>query len=505
MVRLVSVMKPLVPSAVAFACFLTTLLIFSPNVMVLQGFDTAEITGHFAEPYLTCACLTSAVVAVLSYSGRVRFDALMRRRALAWGAAALYAVANAAFCLDVFGAFPAASTLAFACALLAGVSVVPLCILWSRALSAFDLRQLIGLVAVAGLASSLVNLLLSHAPGPVTQTVFSLCTLAGAAWPAVRGLGDAAPSESAVAEEVPLRIAPAPSRIDIKAFLSIMGMPLLGMAISSFVTGISPAFVFDGTVNAQWLGVVIGAFLLVPLAALRSKLPVYAFAYTLYLPAVAAVVIVLCTFPATSSVRELAIVLAYGFYSMVCGVGVAASCAIANAREFPRSFVFATLVGTFCLTGIAGIVLGGRLDGLASNTGTLLVILTGLYGCWILVRGCSKAWRGVLSPQTDRIEVAQSEPCADGPCDPLRAESFDDRLARLSKEKSLSPRETEIVGYVGRGHSSVYVAKTLLISESTVYTHVRNVYRKLGISSREELIQLLNGQDASHTSLPARA
>jgi DNA-binding CsgD family transcriptional regulator len=284
-----------------------------------------------------------------------------------------------------------------------------------------------------------------------------------------------------------------------------MGMPLLGMAISSFVTGISPAFVFDGTVNAQWLGVVIGAFLLVPLAALRPKLPVYAFAYTLYLPAVAAVVIVLCTFPATSSVRELAIVLAYGFYSMVCGVGVAASCAIANAREFPRSFVFATLVGTFCLTGIAGIVLGGRLDGLASNTGTLLVILTGLYGCWILVRGCSKAWHGVLSPQTDRIEVAQSEPCADGPCDPLRAESFDDRLARLSKEKSLSPRETEIVGYVGRGHSSVYVAKTLLISESTVYTHVRNVYRKLGISSREELIQLLNGQDASRTSLPARA
>ena len=51
-----------------------------------------------------------------------------------------------------------------------------------------------------------------------------------------------------------------------------------------------------------------------------------------------------------------------------------------------------------------------------------------------------------------------------------------------------------MLSFVGRGHSSVYVAKTLLISESTVYTHVRNLYRKLGVTSREELIQLLNSR-----------
>ena len=73
---------------------------------------------------------------------------------------------------------------------------------------------------------------------------------------------------------------------------------------------------------------------------------------------------------------------------------------------------------------------------------------------------------------------------------PESVETLDQRIARLARDSGLSPRETEIVGYVGRGHSSVYVAKTLLISESTVYSHVRNVYRKLGVSSREELIQL---------------
>ena len=54
----------------------------------------------------------------------------------------------------------------------------------------------------------------------------------------------------------------------------------------------------------------------------------------------------------------------------------------------------------------------------------------------------------------------------------------------------LSPREREILGYIGRGHSSVYIAKTLVISENTVYTHVRNIYRKTGADSREELLEM---------------
>ena len=83
---------------------------------------------------------------------------------------------------------------------------------------------------------------------------------------------------------------------------------------------------------------------------------------------------------------------------------------------------------------------------------------------------------------------------ADTVAAPVSAESFDERLARLASTAGLSPREAEVLSFVGRGHSSVYVAKTLLISESTVYTHVRNLYRKLGVTSREELIQLLNSR-----------
>ena len=46
---------------------------------------------------------------------------------------------------------------------------------------------------------------------------------------------------------------------------------------------------------------------------------------------------------------------------------------------------------------------------------------------------------------------------------------------------------------MARGHRPAYVADVLCISEHTVRTHVRNMYRKLDVGSREELIQLVEG------------
>ena len=44
------------------------------------------------------------------------------------------------------------------------------------------------------------------------------------------------------------------------------------------------------------------------------------------------------------------------------------------------------------------------------------------------------------------------------------------------------------LGYLGRGHGIAFVADALVISESTVRTHVKSIYKKLGVNSREELV-----------------
>ncbi len=55
-----------------------------------------------------------------------------------------------------------------------------------------------------------------------------------------------------------------------------------------------------------------------------------------------------------------------------------------------------------------------------------------------------------------------------------------------SSSTALSSRETEVLILVGKGLSRREVAAALHLSEHTIATHVRHVYRKLNISSRAE-------------------
>ncbi len=64
-------------------------------------------------------------------------------------------------------------------------------------------------------------------------------------------------------------------------------------------------------------------------------------------------------------------------------------------------------------------------------------------------------------------------------------------LARLPKGVSLHPREQEILELVLENAKRKDIAARLRLSENTVKTYTRNLYRKLGVSSREELFALL--------------
>ena len=72
---------------------------------------------------------------------------------------------------------------------------------------------------------------------------------------------------------------------------------------------------------------------------------------------------------------------------------------------------------------------------------------------------------------------------------------FTARCHRLAEERQLSPRETEILILFARGRSSTRIADDLYISSGTVSTHLRNVYRKLDVHSRQELIDLIEGEE----------
>ena len=75
--------------------------------------------------------------------------------------------------------------------------------------------------------------------------------------------------------------------------------------------------------------------------------------------------------------------------------------------------------------------------------------------------------------------------------DPLYAADTEQRVLGIPEEYHLSPREQEILFKYAAGRSMPYLARTLYLSENTIKTHVRNIYAKLNISNRQELLDLM--------------
>ena len=55
----------------------------------------------------------------------------------------------------------------------------------------------------------------------------------------------------------------------------------------------------------------------------------------------------------------------------------------------------------------------------------------------------------------------------------------------------LSPREVEIAAFLVQGRSVPYISDELFLAKSTVETHVKHIYKKTGVHSRQELINLV--------------
>jgi DNA-binding CsgD family transcriptional regulator len=70
-------------------------------------------------------------------------------------------------------------------------------------------------------------------------------------------------------------------------------------------------------------------------------------------------------------------------------------------------------------------------------------------------------------------------------------------LSLVIKGKNLSPRETEVLWYLVNGRSATYIARELTISAHTVKTHIKRIYGKLDVHSKQELLDLLEKQTDS--------
>lgn len=71
----------------------------------------------------------------------------------------------------------------------------------------------------------------------------------------------------------------------------------------------------------------------------------------------------------------------------------------------------------------------------------------------------------------------------------------------LKDKYSLSERELEVAELLAKGMSNQAISENLHISINTVKSHIKNIYGKLGISNRLQLMNILSSQKAFQTSI----
>ena len=64
-------------------------------------------------------------------------------------------------------------------------------------------------------------------------------------------------------------------------------------------------------------------------------------------------------------------------------------------------------------------------------------------------------------------------------------------IARLGSQFLLSEREVEVLTLYAQGYTQKRVAETLYISQGTAHTHIKRIYTKTGLHSRQDILDYL--------------
>lgn len=472
------------PESLLFVAFLATLPIYAPSQLL---FDSGYMgIDNFMKPFADTMLIAAVVfgVAAVLWSLR-RGDGKLVSLPMVTAASVAYVTGYALMAAATVVEGFAGTGCAVTSGLLLAFATVILAIAWGAYMAQFGLRAALFWVAVLMGIAALVQLLLSSVTFAVGAIVFAILVVLSCALPWWLARKGALSHTTADALVVVLPDGPTEdsSRARLGALASVVAMPFMGLMVFAFMMGARKFMLFD-MIHMEILGCALGALVVLPICLLRTKQPLMPLIYRLLVPLFCLVLIVLNAFPGGTAPLWLAAWLSYVFFGAVAILALASLCAAAHASEFPPGLIYGLTVAGFALFSILGVA-ASRLPVFATEDGgpALLVVST-LYFVYLLGVALFAPFR----PSKDEALLGEVGIASEAEHAPDAAE----RCETLAAERGLTPRESEILSYLGRGHGIAFIADTLVVSESTVRTHVKSIYKKLGVNSREELVDKVN-------------
>ena len=287
--------------------------------------------------------------------------------------------------------------------------------------------------------------------------------------------------------------APQPARNTLADFLRILWVPFLGMLTCIFISNATEVPMEGYTLHSELIGAFVASIVAVIACFLVRKTPLTMAVEFIVTPSLIALAIVFGSFEPGSMPFYVGASLVFAPLMLMTLFALSLLESVIAARDFSMSFVAGVAVAATTLFTLFGAAVNLAVPSsiIAPHTWVIACI----YFAIALVHICFVAWRNITRPATGALSEGSA---ADKNLDDPKQQAADveaewqARVDQLADTHGLTKRERELLGYMSRGYGSTYISKVLFISDNTVRTHIRNIYRKLGVHSREELIALFS-------------
>ena len=435
--------------------FFKALDLFQTSIASTQGPDPSMVA------FLGFGCASAVLATLLCRNGRQ----IPRRSLLLAGA--VY-VLSMVFASSLYAGQIAAPWCHIMAGALLGASDTVLFLLWGRAFSGVPpkkaLVHLAVSVGIGGPAGTAVSLAL-----PISMALLCGGLLGAVSLILLRKEQIASNTEQSVDQhELAIRYREAVGFLWKPVFAGIACAFISGLTWSAEVAGSSNDISF--TIAS---GIVVCVALVVFVYLPKRPFNLVAF-FQIFLP-IAAIALLIIPFldAGEGSLFSIVIQIANGCGFALLDIAVLTALAIASyALAIPSEPLF----GIQRALG-SGFMLAGLIAQFYVSQATLKTICAIVLACFIAAIVISTVRCG-NKPLGERQEK--------------EAASIKERCDALSVRYGLSPRESEILTYLGRGRGSTYISEELFISVHTVKTHTKRIHEKLDVHSREELINLID-------------
>ena len=487
------------PNATAYIAGLTFSLFNCVTMMLSAGgslfgtlasFGKSDAFFAFAIPGLLAALVCGVAFMLASHWGIVASATTKRR----W-AAALAAVGAAAFA----GLLIAPQSLAFALASIAGIAAAFSYILqfmaWGTRLSRVGFKRALASVALASAISGACALaLFEFCNAAIMAGAYCVALIAG-------GIASWTPGDEdcdRVDEPVP----PEKRRLSLNrelwplfagSLLCMFTILLMWQGADDYQVRPASASITQG----MFVGFIACAAALAAIARMHPSDAKLRHTLITLCPLFAALPIVPCIAsiePDSISGLALGMLTGVGF-SYFMGIPVAAFC-INSAADKNAQGVWGMASVALSVGGVFGLAAANALDGAQTTPLTLALFVGYLVACAIVPK--SKAQGEAKSSPENAEDNAGSQTGGQAsaagpeaqpaePGDPLQA-----RCNQLADKWNLTPREREVLPLLAQGRTQPSIARELYCSRETVKVHVRHIYEKAGVHSKDALLDIVH-------------